>query len=391
MMNHKMIRLISGLLALGLAVSAALPLRAAAAVNSEGEDYFYYGTGIVPIAIDSYHYEHKSSLYGGYVQASWPEIIPTEKSRRRLASSLEEYTDGIQEGINAFIEESEQQLADDYDSGYTMPGGYELNVSSTVVRADTDIVSILTATQSYARGAHGFTALSSLHLDPRTGAVLELGDIFTSTRRLPQILEKEFLSQDPDPENLFTSVEDATRELMAEDALCFVVGMEGVTFYYDPYILRPFAAGTQSVTLFYEDYPDLIKSKYRFSGSYIAAIPENVPQRYADHGDPVSFVWDYENYAGTTDISIGVMKDSSLYSWEYLEDIYNTDPDAMFYLVRDGDAHQIYVRSGVLYWGQDDDDIRDIFQAYYIGPEYALVKEDEINLAIAKIILGIEE
>jgi hypothetical protein len=42
----------------------------------------------------------------------------------------------------------------------------------------------------------------------------------------------------------------------------FGLGYEGITFYFQPYELAPYAAGSISATLKYEDYPGLVDKKY---------------------------------------------------------------------------------------------------------------------------------
>lgn len=170
--------------------------------------------------------------------------------------------------------EEECKLMDDVYQFYSSSKG-------TVLRADTRIVSILDFVTAYSGGLHYMYGYVGENIDPVTGRYLELSDVVKDTDKFFELVDERLLKQIEGKDMHLLSVTDflADQGDTAYALPSFTVSHEGVTVYFDPYVLGSFADGAQIIEIYYDEAPEIFESKYfEECGDYI--IPMNTDQVY---------------------------------------------------------------------------------------------------------------
>lgn len=210
-------------------------------------DYYWDETLECTLASLKYPYMHLSDEY----RTLYPEL---EKSvvnlmNERKKSCTELYSGAIEEARPIFEE----------NPGYTVAS--EVSESATVRRADTRVLSLLLTGYLYKGGTHGMPYNRGFVFDTRTGRQLKLTDIVTDVNLLPELVEKqldicwgmEMLYEDLDLKEYFTG---------NQDEIQWVLDYNGITFFFNPYEIAPYASGMQDVLISFEDHPELFRKEY---------------------------------------------------------------------------------------------------------------------------------
>ncbi|MBR1740819.1 MAG: DUF4163 domain-containing protein, partial [Lachnospiraceae bacterium] len=159
----------------------------------------------------------------------------------------------------------------------------------SVSRADSRVVSLMTKYSDYLGGAHGMYYTDGISFDAETGKILKLEDVFADVDSLPALLEKKLIKKygkdafyhSADDLSIFadygTVGADGSVHIKEED-YTWCISNDGVTFYFAPYSIAPYAGG---------EFECLIpfRKKDLFQGSYA-----EIPKAYAR-----ALAWDYDN------------------------------------------------------------------------------------------------
>ncbi len=237
----------------------------------------------------------------------------------KLAQVLDSYSQDRKTEVEKNLSDCEDMLGtDDSEDEYMSSIFYES--TSNVMRADSNVVSILENVYSYSGGAHPSTLYISCTYDSNTGEELKLGDIVNDKSVLPEIIEKELKKKYPEetflePDSLkddITTIMDQEGQMSeyAEEGdepqrgLTFTLGSNGLTFYFSNYEIAPYAAGVQEVTLTFDEYPEIVKDEYKaHSENYIIKFDDAVK---LENGEELKVDVQTENdYDGKYTISVG--------------------------------------------------------------------------------------
>ena len=182
-----------------------------------------------------------------------------------LNQALEDYrTDSekkAKETANEYLEERKKNPENVLGEKVT----YALQNQCFVRRADETVVSFLYADYSYAGGAHGNTVISSGNYDVHTGKELSFDDIVKDKDGLAEALEKELLDKYGEDTFFPELSQTLIKEVRQEDELklTWVLDPQGVSFFFSPYEIGPYASGILCVTLSYASYGDLFTENFR--------------------------------------------------------------------------------------------------------------------------------
>ncbi|MGN1139629.1 MAG: DUF3298 domain-containing protein [Oliverpabstia sp.] len=138
---------------------------------------------------------------------------------------------------------------------------YEVSEKVTVRRADTAVLSLLLDGYYYMGGAHGAPYRMGVTFDTETGEKLKLTDVVTDVEKLPELVEEqldifwglEVLYEDLDLNEFFDEYIDSVQ---------WVLDYHGITFYFNPYEIAPYASGSQSVTISFAEHPEIFNEQY---------------------------------------------------------------------------------------------------------------------------------
>lgn len=177
------------------------------------------------------------------------------------------------------INSAEGFAADFFNDFQTMmkesPGyisAWEIERKMTVIDNRPPLMCLKISTYAYTGGAHPNTNTVYVNIDTRTGKRILLRDIFKAgfAEKLRPIAERFFRKQCKIPEgkrwsDLGFFFEKDRFELNDN----FILGKSGITFYFNPYEIAPYAYGAMKCTIPFKDIRGLIKQNpfIRFNNS----------------------------------------------------------------------------------------------------------------------------
>ena len=177
----------------------------------------------------------------------------------QLAAALADYAYSFQRNKDAGLEEELSWAREQYgwmpDSFYA----YTDESSLTVRRADTQAVSLLYLHSSYTGGIHPNYFYATLNYDTATGREIALEDVISDFDGLKTEMEKRL--RDAYGEDTFFGLHEQLQEY-GSDQFTWTMEPEGLRFYFSPYEMASYAAGTQQVFFGFDEAPAF------FSGTY---------------------------------------------------------------------------------------------------------------------------
>lgn len=212
-----------------------------------------------------YYVLHDAGITG-YVD--YPRIRTDERDCPALSDALDT--------LSAALYQQAYQLGQTLSARPASASLASAAITQHLVRADRHALSLLyetTRTDGEAP-AHSYAAYN---FDPASGAELALSDVFTDTAMLPDLLAAQLRAAYPDlafsdlSSLLALAADSAESEDPAQPKPVWVLGYEGVEFYFAPGLLAEEAFGTLHVTLPYADFPTVI-----------AAVWQDIPTAYAE-------------------------------------------------------------------------------------------------------------
>lgn len=178
------------------------------------------------------------------------------QNNREAEKQAEEDFDTISEAAEEGYEESKQ-------IGGTF-AGYVMEKRITVTRADAKIFSYRTDSYENTGGAHPMSGSVGASYDSQTGKKLQLSDVVSDKNGLyDKLIEKlEAFSEENGGEVLFDGYQDMVRSQVDEDLiegtdtkaeLQWTLSDTGMTVYFNPYDVAPYAAGQITIELPYAE------------------------------------------------------------------------------------------------------------------------------------------
>lgn len=193
--------------------------------------------------------------------------------QERKESRMELYAEAVQAAKDAFIEDQSN------------PPFFEVTETVTVRRSDSRIFSLMLEGSSYTGGLHGQPYILGVVFDSETGERLKLADVVTDVALLPALVEEQ-LEAFWDMDYLY---EDLDLQAFFEtnlDSVSWVLDYYGLSIYFNPYEIAPYASGTQNVTIPFASHPELFKEEYcEVPASYGVEFSAEKPFFYDVNGD----------------------------------------------------------------------------------------------------------
>ena len=241
-------------------------------------------------------------------------------------------------------------------------------IRAQVYRADSAAVSIFHDYYVFQGGVHGYYSYSGVNFDPETGNELKFTDVVKDPARFWALVDEIFQTNYTDIYEYMTNV----REYMAEhdpdnpgmsggsdneagsdnanasggledSGMCWAIDSEGLTVYFNPYILGSYAMGAQSAKIFFADHPEVFVEKYtKTPDSYVLPVVDGQLLEIDADGD------------GKRE-KVEVLKEPEdpNYEYGYLKWVINVGDrtheindmcyDADFYIVKSGGQYYLYI------------------------------------------------
>jgi hypothetical protein len=167
----------------------------------------------------------------------------------------------IAETMDEFVDSTRRAFADNWIAyGLEDPFGlaWYLQIDYQIFRYDENLVSVNFGLSDYTGGAHGNLVYESFVFDKQTEQVLSLDDVFAegALEEIAPVVQDRLIEDMGEMADA-SWIEDGTAPEPA-NYRNFVLGAEGVTFFFPPYQVAAYAAGPQSVTLSYDEILNLL-------------------------------------------------------------------------------------------------------------------------------------
>ena len=160
-----------------------------------------------------------------------------------------------------------KQYAHEAYLGAQIQSPYFYKIQFEPVRLDQSVLSLYCNSISNCGTSHPITTSSSVNYDLTNGKILCLSDILitdTSGTILSDFVI-EILAQNKDAYNLYdeytNTVIDRFNKPLDNDE-CWHLDENGLTFYFSPYAIAPYASGSISATISYSDLTGILKDEY---------------------------------------------------------------------------------------------------------------------------------
>lgn len=250
----------------------------------------------------SYYYENDDS--GKFTEPFSKGNIETLKLTDQSAAKYPEFAKAFEEYMSAREGNAKEQFDTftaenkDYRASIDKPGEndhiYEayLYEDQFLRRVDDKYVSIMSSTESYAGGAHGYTAYSSMTYDINTGETVALKDVIPDEEKFKTTLEEkllelytidEFMIMDeaaglsgallPFIQNEYEPDAVDPSDPASAVHLNWSLDPDGVLIYFNAYDIAPFSTGTVTALIPYSC--GIVADKFIPDGacSFVSRLP----------------------------------------------------------------------------------------------------------------------
>ena len=138
---------------------------------------------------------------------------------------------------------------------------FEAEEEAMIRRADSNVFSVLYRGNKYEGGAHGYSYYWGENYDTKTGELLRLDEVITDLEAIPGLVEEQ-LNVYWDPLYFYQDLDLNQHFKEYQDSIAWTLDYYGITFYFNPYEIAPYASGMQIVTIPFADHPEVFVEKY---------------------------------------------------------------------------------------------------------------------------------
>ncbi len=280
--------------------------------------------------------------YENYVvtRVLWQKLrLSDEDSQKypKLSAALEKFNDdgaAEAEAIMTEFESAAAELSGDEEN----PVYCEAEAEIFMQRADKNIVSFLENVYLYSGGVHPDYFVKGRNYDTETGEKVELTDVLKDMETLPSVLESKITKKYSDV--AFYELEDTFSNYKPEEFM-WTVDYQGITFWFSPYDIAAYAAGTLSAKIWFDEMPEIFNEKYMEApDNYAIALPFNIDMEFDmvkgdGKTDSLYISKELDQYGSYNMLSVTVNDDTYVDEINYA---YYFDT----YLVHMGDRNYIY-------------------------------------------------
>lgn len=225
-----------------------------------------------------------TEVYSGICNYPVVEIAGNPEAAEHINAGIMETVEAFRSGsqIRAYAKDDYAFTKENYgsDEGYADFYPYTDEIDYSVARADTDVISLVISSYSYAGGAHGDHVTYARNFDPNTGMMLAFSDL-SDDAEMFRINTLEYnqktAATEEYAERLFTtdSITNGELENVLYEEGEWYFSEEGLVFISNPYLLGPWSSGTIEFTIPYDELAGLgMKEVYSQPGTQAEIIDQ---------------------------------------------------------------------------------------------------------------------
>lgn len=297
-----------------------------------------------------------------YATGKYPQVLLRNEGYEALNGALASWNEQVQSQTEQAVEEiggyareflEDPAMPDDMKQQASLP--YKSEGSASITRADQDVFSMRYDVSSYTGGAHGNYGVLGYNFDSRTGKELSLEDVISDREalyeRLLELLDERYGAG----QMLFEGYEETVRdEVFGHEvggypmSLTWTLGKDGMTVYFEQYVIAPYAAGLLTVEIPYAGNEGMFQNGGLFTDRKSFAVPVRlyetlyldrdgaasdelyITEDYGESGydSQVHIRWngtETEAFGGYGVSAAYVMRDEKGRNWLYLETLSDND------------------------------------------------------------------
>lgn len=296
-----------------------------------------------------------------YATGKYPQVLLRNEGYEALSGMLASWNKQVQSQTEQAVEEAgafarefleDPTVPDDMKQQASLP--YESGGSASITRADQDVFSMRYDVSSYTGGAHGNYGVVGYNFDSRTGKELLLTDLIADKEALYERLLKLLDERYGADQMLFEGYEETVRDQVFENevggypmSLTWTLGRDGMTVYFEQYVIAPYAAGLLTVEIPYVGNEAVFQDGGLFTDRKPAAVPVRLYESlYLDRNGTMDELYlsedheeseydskvhirlngtETETYGGYGVSAAYVMRDEKGRNWLYLETLSDND------------------------------------------------------------------
>ncbi|MBR3525557.1 MAG: DUF3298 domain-containing protein [Lachnospiraceae bacterium] len=225
---------------------------------------------------NSFFYQEKNATIA---TAHCTTLLLEEEHSPALAAAVKELNDKWLQHVygSEFTKMKNEAVEMNSDPERTGVYSFYDNIENTLTRSDPVVTSIVSYEDSYFAGAHGSFYFYPTILDSASGEKLSIYDVLEEgqTETLPELLDERLKNKYGADHFYDEDLAGRIRKKLEDNGdLPFSLSYDSITFYFQIYELAPFAGGYQTVTLPFNVYPRLVRSRFTEAAEeYIVQIP----------------------------------------------------------------------------------------------------------------------
>ena len=235
---------------------------------------------VVPLSVlvGDHYLREVSDDYVQLAVVRWQSVVLSDACAAeypKLAKALLDWNRGEWDMSHSTMEDMLPDARTEAEENGHYFGGYTYSAASSVHRADNLILSVRYDYDTYT-GFRPYHGTYCLNLDPVTGKNITIDQLIGDLEKLPAILEQELREKYSDYAGEDFDGITGWLEEYSPEAFTWTISYQGIHFYFGAAELAAGALGPLEVTLWFEEYADLIDSKY-FSipeGGYVLSLPQ---------------------------------------------------------------------------------------------------------------------
>ncbi len=139
------------------------------------------------------------------------------------------------------------------------PFEHEMNV--LMCRADTFAISFIQKEYTGGAGVHGMYGWQGVTLSTATGTPIALDSIVKDKQGMTKAICAQLRKDYQD--RVYAEMEQTVAEMAEKNMLNWTLDPRGITFYFNPYGIAPYAAGLLTASILFREAPELFHSAYR--------------------------------------------------------------------------------------------------------------------------------
>lgn len=210
-----------------------------------------------------YYWDDASERIAASVKYPYMHLSETDrqsypKLEQAVTSLMQERKDNAQKLYKEAMQSAKETPVEDPEH----PPFFDVTETVNVRRADSRVFSLMFEGSFYTGGPHGQPYTLGAVFDTETGERLKLTDVVTDIGLLPDLV-KEQLEAFWDMDYLYDNLD--LNKFFNEnlESVAWVLDYQGLSIYFQPYDIAPYASGTQNVTISFPSHPEFVKEKYR--------------------------------------------------------------------------------------------------------------------------------